>query len=242
MAEKKVPYQVGGRSFEGMIVYDESVTAKRPAIFMQPDWKGVCADTIGQARTVAGKDYVVLMADMFGTGYGLRPKTVDELRAGMLAVHNDLPFTLSCGGAAYDTLIAEAQKLGIVDAGKKAAIGYCAGGGYALEQARAGADFKAVVVFHVTNPNPVVAGTPCNIKGRVLAIHGRADPVTPKSMMDALDDELSKAKVDWQIMMFGPPAVHSFCDPTAKGPATQYDEKLCRKAYMLMRDFFSETL
>ena len=199
MAEKNVPYQFGGRQFEGKIVYDDSVTAKRPAIFMQPDWKGVCADTIGQARTVAGKDYVVLMADMFGAGYGAKPKTVDELRAGMLAVHKDLPFTLSCGGAAYDALMSEAQKLGIIDAGKTAAIGYCAGGGYALEQARAGAEFKAVVVFHVTNPNPVVAGTPCNIKGRVLAIHGRADPVTPKPMMDALEDELSKAEVDWQI-------------------------------------------
>jgi dienelactone hydrolase len=66
MAEKKVPYQFGGRQFEGMIVYDDSVTTKRPVIFMQPDWKGVCADTIGQAHTVAGKDYVVLMADMFG--------------------------------------------------------------------------------------------------------------------------------------------------------------------------------
>ncbi len=160
----------------------------------------------------------------------------------MLAVHKDLPFTLSCGAAAYDTLLSEVQKLGVADTGRKAAIGYCAGGGYALEQARAGADFKALVVFHVTNPNPVVAGTPCNIKGRVLAIHGRVDPVTPKPMMDALEEELSKAKVDWQVMMFGPPAVHSFCDPTAKGPATQYDEKLCRKSYLLMRDFFAETL
>ena len=38
MAEKKVPYQVNGRQFEGMIVHDDSVNAKRPAIFMQPDW------------------------------------------------------------------------------------------------------------------------------------------------------------------------------------------------------------
>jgi dienelactone hydrolase len=242
MIEKKVSYQVGGRQFEGMIVYDEAVSTKRPVIFMQPDWKGVCTDTVGQARAVAGKDYVVLMADMFGAGYGAKPKTVDELRAGMLSVHKDRPFTLSCGSAANDALLAEAQKLGVVDASKKAAIGYCAGGGYALEQARHGADFKAVVVFHVTNPNPVVPGTACNIKGRVLAIHGRADPVTPKPMMDALEDELSKAGVDWQIMMFGPPAVHSFCDPTASGPATQYDEKLCRKSYMLMRDFLAETL
>jgi|SRR6185312_9733050 len=241
MVERTVQYQAAGRQFEGMIVYDDSATAKRPAIFMQPDWKGVCADTIGQARSVAGKDYVVLMADMFGAGYGAKPKTPDQLRAGMLAVHKDLPFTLSCGAAAYDALMAEADKLGLVDAGKTAAIGYCAGGGYALEQARAGAGFKATVVFHVTNPNPVVAGTQCNIKGRVLAIHGSVDPVTPKPMIDALEDELTKAKVDWQLMMFGG-AVHSFCDPTANSAATRYDAKLCRKSYLLMRDFFTETL
>jgi dienelactone hydrolase len=241
MAEKKVPYQVDGKPFEGVIVYDDSVTAKRPAVFMQPDWKGVCADTIAQARTAAGKDYVVLMADMFGLGYGDKPKAQDELRAGMLAVHKNLPFTIACGAKAYDTLIAEANKFGLIDAGKKAAIGYCAGGGYVLEQARAGADFSAVVVFHVTNPNPVVPGTPCNIKGRVLALHGSADPVTPKPMMDAFEDELTEAKVDWQVMMFGG-AVHSFCDPTVAAGALRYDEKLCRKSYMLMRDFFAETL
>jgi dienelactone hydrolase len=240
MVEKKVAYQVNGRRFEGVIVYDDSVKTKRPVIFMQPDWKGVCADTIGQARTVAGKDYVVLMADMFGAGYGQKSKGQDELRAGMLAVHKDLPFTIACGGAACDALLAEANKLALIDGGKKVAIGYCAGGGYVLEQARAGADFKAVVVFHVTNPNPVQAGTPCDIKGRVLAIHGSADPVTPKPMMDALEDELTKAKVDWQIMMFGG-AVHSFCDPTVHAGPTRYDEKLCRKSYMLMRDFFAET-
>jgi dienelactone hydrolase len=242
MAEKAVAYEVGGRQFEGMIVYDKSVPAKRQAVLMQPDWKGVCADTIAIARTVAAKDYVVLMADMFGKGYGDKPKSQDELRAGMLAVHKNRDFTVNCGGAAHTALRAEAEKLGLIDGCKSATIGYCAGGGFALEQARAGADFKAVVVFHVTNPNPVVPGTPCNIKGRVLAVHGRADPITPKPMMDALEEELTKAKVDWQVMMFGPPAVHSFCDPTANGPATRYDEKLCRKAYLLMRDFIGETL
>jgi dienelactone hydrolase len=183
---------------------------------------------------------VVLMADMFGTGYGAKPKTQDELRAGMLAVHKDLPFTLACGTAAYDTLIGGAGKLGLIDDKKIAAVGYCAGGGYALEQARAGAPYKALVVLHVTNPNPVVPGTPCNIKGRLLAIHGADDPVTPKAKMDAFEEELTQAKVDWQVMMFGG-AVHSFCDPTAVGGAQRYDEKLCRKSYALMRDFFAET-
>ena len=242
MVEKRVPYQVNGRQFEGMIIYDDSVKGTRPAIFDQPDWKGVCADTIKQAHAVAGKDYVVLMADMFGKGYGDKEKTREQLAAGMKAVHNDLPFTLACGSAAYKALIAEADKMGLIDSKKIAAIGFCAGGGFALEQARAGADFKATVVFHITNPNPVAPGTPCNIKGRVLAIHGRADPVTPKPMMDALEDELTKAKVDWHIVTFGR-GVHSFCDPTANHPPSAlYDEKLCRTSYMLMRDFFAETL
>jgi dienelactone hydrolase len=242
MAEVKVPYQVNGRQFEGMIVYDDSGKGKRPAVFDQPDWKGVCADTIEQARAVAGKDYVVLMADMFGKGYGDKEKTREQLAAGMKAVHTDLPFTLACGDAAYKALTAEADRLGLIDPKKTAGIGFCAGGGFVLEQARAGADFKATVVFHVTNPNPVVPGTPCNIKGRVLAIHGRADPVTPKEKMDALEDELTKAKVDWHIVTFGR-GVHSFCDPTANHPpGALYDEKLCRTSYMLMRDFFTETL
>ncbi len=240
MVEKKVSYEVDGKRYEGMLVYDDSVKARRPAVFMQPDWKGVCADTIDQARTVAGKDYVVLMADMYGVGYGEKPKTPQELAAGMRAMHDNLPFTLACGAKAYETLFAAANQLGLVDPAKKVAIGYCAGGGMALEQARAGADFKAVVVFHVTNPNPVRPGTPCNIKGRVLAIHGSADPVTPKPAMDAFEQELTDAKVDWQVMMFGG-AVHSFCDPTAHAGPTRYDEKLCRQSYVLMRDFFAET-
>jgi len=241
MDEKKIPYQVNGRQFEGMIVAHDGAKAPRPMIFMQPDWKGVCSDTIAQARTVAGSDYVVLMADMFGSGYGDKPKTREELAASMSAVQRDLAFTVACGGKAYETLLAQASKLGLADTNKKVAIGYCAGGGFVLEQARAGSDFKGIVVFHVTNPNPVVAETPCNIKGRVLAIHGSADPITPKPMMDAFEEEMTRANVDWQVMMFGG-AVHSFCDPTANAGPTRYDEKLCRKSYMLMRDFFAETL
>jgi len=241
MIEKKVPYEYNGRKFEGILVYDEGVKGPRPAIFSQPDWKGVSPDTIAQARTVAGKDYVVLLADMYGVGYGDKPKTQPELAAGMRAVHDDLPFTLGCGAKALEALSAAAKSAGLIDAAKLVAIGYCAGGGFALEQGRAGAGFKGIVVFHVTNPNPVKAGTQCNIKGRVLAIHGSADPVTPRPMMEALEDELTAAKVDWQVMTFGN-AVHSFCDPTANAGPTRYDEKLCRKSYAMLREFVAETV
>ena len=241
MVEKAVRYEVGGKQYEGMLVYDDSVKAKRPAIFMQPDWKGVCPDTIAQAREIAAKDYVVLMADMFGLGYGAKIKTQDDLMKSSRGVRGDVSFINACGGKALEVLSAEATKLNLIDTAKTIAVGYCIGGGYALEQARAGAAFKGTVVFHVTAPNPVAPGTKCAIKGRVLAIHGSADPVTPKPQIDALEAELSEAKVDWQLMMFGN-AVHSFCDATANAGPTRYDAKLCKKSYALMREFFDELM
>lgn len=241
MIEKKVAYEIDGKPYEGMLVFDETVKTKRPAIFSQPDWKGVDPDTIGQARAVAGKDYVVLLADMFGAGYGAKPKTQDDLMKSSRAVRGNVPLIVQGGGKALAALSGEAQSLGLIEPGKLFAIGYCIGGGFVLEQARAAADFKATTVFHVTMPNPVAPGTRCNIKGRVLAIHGSADPITPKPMMDALEKELTDAKIDWQIMTFGH-AVHSFCDPTANAAATRYDQKLCQKSYAMMREFFQETM
>ncbi len=241
MAEIRVPYEYEGRQFEGKLVYDDSVTGPRPAILMQPDWYGVCDRTTGLAQEVAGSEYVVLLADMFGVGYGEREKTEDELLQSAQGTRGNLPFVLGCGATATAALIAEATEHGLIDSAKVGAIGYCIGGGFALEQARAGADFKGTVVFHVTAPNPVDSNADPDFKGRVMAIHGAVDPVTPKAMMDALETELAEAGVDWQVMMFGQ-ATHAFC---VKGennpPVSVYDEKLANKSHQMMRDFFAET-
>ena len=50
-------------------------------------------------------------------------------------------------------------------------------------------------------------------------IHGSADPVTPKPAMDALQEELTKAKVDWQVMMFGGACIRSACRLTIRSTA-----------------------
>lgn len=46
MAEIMVPYEYDGRQFEGAMVWDDAVDDPRPAIFMQPDWFGVCRKSV----------------------------------------------------------------------------------------------------------------------------------------------------------------------------------------------------
>ena len=240
MAEITVPYEYDGRKFEGALVHADRLDGPRPAILMQPDWLGVCRHSLDMAHEVAARDYVVMVADMFGAGYGEKEKTVDDLMKSSRAVRNDLKFLLGCAAAADAALTAEAAKRGLIDPERRGLIGFCIGGGFALEQARAGADFAGTVVFHVTLPNPVDAAATPQVKGPVLALHGAADPVTPKPMMDALEDELSAAGIDWQVTMFGH-AVHSFCNREADSESQRYDEKLCRQSYRMMREFFAET-
>ena len=108
MAEIPVPYTYDGRAFEGLLVYDDSIADRRPAILMQPDWLGVCPHAAGMAEDVAGKDYVVMIADMFGAGYGARDKDFDELMKVSRAVRADLPHILGCSAAADRAMTAEA--------------------------------------------------------------------------------------------------------------------------------------
>ena len=57
-----------------------------------------------------------------------------------------------------------------VDPARLAAIGYCFGGGTALELARSGAPLRAVASFHGFLDTPVPA-TPGVLKARVLVFH-----------------------------------------------------------------------
>lgn len=240
MAQVRVPYEYDGKEFEGMLVYDDSVAGKRPAVFMQPDWLGVCDHSADMAAQAGGSDFVMMVADMFGKGYGDVTRTQEELGRIARGTRADLPFVLGCGAAASAALTAEADRLGLIDTNRIGATGYCMGGGFVLEQARAGADFKGVVVFHVTLPNPVDPDAPTDFRGRILAIHGSADSITPKPQMDALEAEFAANNVDWQLVNFGH-ALHSFCVLGADSDTQRYDDRLCRQSYRLMRDFFADT-
>ena len=79
MVTKNLDYDVGGKKMQSVLVYDDAVKTARPGIVMTPDWLGINADNIALAKQIAGKDYVILVADVYGVD--ARPKNADEAGA-----------------------------------------------------------------------------------------------------------------------------------------------------------------
>ena len=81
-----------------------------------------------------------------------------------------------------------------------------------------------------------------NIKGKVLVLHGGDDPFVPAEQVASFQDEMRKAGVDWNMVIYGG-AVHSFTNPdsgndNSKGAA--YNEKADKRSWEDMKQFFSE--
>jgi dienelactone hydrolase len=179
--------------------------------------------------------YVAFAADIYGKG----KRAKDAAEAGKLAgvYWSDRKLLRARANAGLDILM----KHQFTDPKRVAAIGYCFGGSTVLELARSGADIAGVVSFHggLDTPDPNDAK---NIKAKVLVLTGADDPNVPPSQVLAFAEEMRKARVDWQLVMYGG-AVHSFTNPASgndpsKGVA--YNEKADRRSWQAMKDFFAE--
>src|SRR3984957_20821023 len=76
MVAKNIDYDVGGKKMQSVLVYDDAVKTPRPGLVIAPGWLGMNPDQVALGKQVAGKDYVVLVADVYGVD--VRPKSPDE--------------------------------------------------------------------------------------------------------------------------------------------------------------------
>ena len=230
-----VEYKQGDTPLEGWLVYDDAGGGKRPGVLVVHDWFGVSDYVKGRAEQLAKLGYVAFVADIYGKG--VRPQTPQEAGAAAGKFKADRSLLRARVNAALDIL----EKNPNVDPARIAAIGYCFGGTTVLELARSGADIAGVVTFHggLDTPTPEDAK---NIRCKVLILHGADDPLAPAAQVTALEDEMRKAGVDYQINLYGG-AVHAFTrkdsgnDPS-KGVA--YNEKADQRSWQAMKDFFTE--
>lgn len=231
-----VTWKHDGTEFSGWLVYDDAVKDKRPGLLMVPNWMGANQSAADKAKEIAGKDYVVLVADVYGKD--VRPKTPEEAGAAAGKMYADRPALRARAKAALDALVAQAKKVPL-DTGKIGAIGFCFGGSTVLELARAGTDLDGVVSFHggLASPLPAEKGA---VKTPVLVLNGAADANVKPEEIIGFEKEMTEAGVDWQLVQFGG-AVHCFAEADANRPPNcLYDARSAKRAYEMMGDFFDE--
>lgn len=238
MRSRSIDWTHEGRQYRGVLVHDDRGSASKPVLLMVPNWMGVSDSAVEKAKAVAGRDYVVLVADVYGRD--VRPKNAQEAAAAAKALRDDRPQLRARMAKALEVLRAEATGVG-GDPARAGVFGFCFGGTAALELARAGADVDAVVSLHGGLATPLPAATGA-VNGAVLVLNGAADRAVSREEVAAFQAEMSEAGADWQFVDFGG-AVHCFAEPDAgSDPASncRYDPRAAVRAYSMMGDLFRE--
>ena len=236
MKAEKIKYSMGPLTAEGALVYEEKISVRRPALLMAPNWMGMTDQAIERGRLVAGDRYVVLVADMYGQG--TRPADFGEAAQLANPLRADAKQARARIRAAFDTLVAEGTRRNLIDH-RRAAIGFCFGGGNVLELARDGADIAAAVAIHadLKTAEPARKGA---IKAKLLVTHGAPDPVVPKVDRDAFESEMDAAGAKWQMLVFSG-IYHAYTDQGFDVPGVSgWDEHATRQTYTLTHQFIAD--
>lgn len=226
--------------FRGHAVYDDASSDRRPGLLLLPNWRGAGDEAIRMATQLAGSQYVVLVADLYGSD--VRPKDDTEALAAVKAVYADGGKTLRLRALkSLEVLKQQSSRLPL-DAEAIAAVGFCFGGGVALELARTGVELQGgVVSFHGNLDSYQPADkTP---KAAILVLNGAADDSVPRAQVTGFEEEMTRVGADWQLVDFGG-ARHCFAQESsaANSPDSncRYDARAAARAFAMMRAFLRE--
>jgi carboxymethylenebutenolidase len=223
---KQVSYKSGDETVNG-VLYEPSGSGPFPALVVIHEWWGLNDQIKGEASNFADQGYVTLAIDLYR---GKVATTPDEAHEIMRGVPEDR--------ANRDLLAASAylRSLKNVKADKVGAVGWCMGGGYALDLAIADPKLAAVAINY--GHLATEADTLKKINASVLGNFGGQDRGIPPESVNAFADALKKQgkSVDTKIY---PDAGHAFENPNNK---TGYRAADAADAQQRMDRFFADTL
>ena len=214
-------YSVDGEQYTGYLARDTKKEGKRPLVLVVHEWWGLSDYIRQRTEQLAALGYVAFAVDMYGSG-----KTAthpDEAGSFSKAVMSDWSGARRNLETAIDAL---GDKSG-VDASRMAIIGYCFGGGIALNAALAGMPFKAAVSFH-GSPGQVVE-TPSHFDGRVIIQNGLKDQMVEQSALVSLLDTFKGVETEATLIQY-PNAMHAFTNPYVDAKAREFDLPLAYNA------------
>jgi len=234
MKTRLVEYKDGDTLLEGYLAWDET-KGRTPVVMVSHDWAGRRELACQSAESLVSLGYAGFALDMYGKGVFGKDNDVEGNSALMGPFATDRVLLRQRINAA----LAAVRALPEVDGSRVAAMGYCFGGMCVLELARSGADVKGVISIHgIFAPGSVPNAA---IKAKVLCLHGHDDPMVKPDQVLALETELTKAGVDWQVHVYDG-TMHAFTNPAANNAAfgTVYNPVADKRATRSIRNFLAE--
>lgn len=234
MQVRPLEWEHDSATYSGYVVYDDA-GANRPGLVMVPNWMGVNEAAVEVARQVAGDDYVVLVADLFGKG--VHPKDHAEAKIQVVKARQSPGGPLARLSKAVAVLKQQADHAPLL-AGKIGAFGFCFGGSTVLDLARSGADVAGVVSLHGGLQSSIEAA-PGTVKASVLVLNGAEDSSVSDEHIATFEKQMDAAGADWQFVDFSG-AKHCFATKGENAGNCVYDERTAKRAFRMMEDFFGE--
>lgn len=219
---------------EGFFAYDEALVGPRPVVLIHHAWAGRDDFVADKARKLAELGYLGFAVDMYGKGVlGSSPAENAMLMQPFMQDRGKLQ-------KRSHAALAAVMLMPWADNDRIAAIGFCFGGLCALDLARSGADIRGVISFHGLLVPPDNIPSP-QVKAKVLVLHGHNDPMVQPDQVLALETELTKAGVDWQVHAYGN-TMHAFTNPLANDPGfgTVFQPVADRRSWQAMQNFLVE--
>jgi carboxymethylenebutenolidase len=219
-----VPLANGGT---GYLVAAAGGPVKHPAVLVIQEWWGMNDWIKGDTERFASQGYIALAVDLYRGRVAGTPDEAHELMRGLPEDR-----AMSDMRAAFELLAARPD----VDPKRIGIVGWCMGGGYALDFATAEPRLRAAVVNygHLQTDGAKIAA----IKPSLLGNFGGKDRGIPAADVKAFESSL-KAKgkeIDFKVY---DAAGHAFMNPNNK---TGYDDDAAKDAWHRIDAFFERTL
>lgn len=235
---EEIDYQVDGTTMKGYLAYDGTTSGRRPGVIVVHEWWGLNDYVRRRARMLAKLGYTAFALDMYGDGKQARHP--DDAKKFSSEVRKNLPMEKARFSAALDVL----RHNNTVDPRRIAAVGYCFGGGVALEMARRGIDLAGLASFHGTLATAEPA-RPGAVKAKILVMTGADDPFVPEDQVTQFKEEMDAAHVDYKLIAY-PGAKHGFTNPAADkygkkfGLPLAYNKDADQASWQAMQEFLQQ--
>jgi len=225
--EEVVYWSRDGKEIRGYTARPAGVEGPLPGVVVVQEWWGLNDSVRAMARRIAGEGYVTLAVDLYEGKVAETPEQAGASMRIAMARPERLSDNLAAGWRwLHDE--AKAPKIGVV--------GWCFGGGWALQAALDRGEGMDAAVMYYGRPN-LDAAELARLRAPLLGLFGGADEGIPERAVREMETMLRDLGKKVEIHFY-PGAGHAFANPTG----TNYQEAAASDAWRRTVAFFAAHL